>query len=195
MERIESIENKENNKKKENKELLEGFLNIVAGIVIAKLIIVFLFSFARVNGDSMTNNFYNNEIVGMERISIKMNNINRYDVVIVQSDALDELIIKRVYGLPGETVSVKDNGKIFIDGKEINDPYAKKEPYYGPAVTRVLGKSEYFVMGDNRNNSEDSRYDVVGAIDSSKIQGKVCIAFSVKKSYFGLINNKTNHNN
>ena len=195
MKNKESVVKTEDEKKKENKELLEGFLNIVAGIVIAKLIIVFLFAFARVNGESMTNNFYNNEIVGMEKVSIRTNNINRYDVVIVQSDALNEFIIKRVYGLPGETISVKDDGKIFVNSKEINDPYAKKEAYCGPSVTRVLGKSEYFVMGDNRNNSEDSRYDVVGAIDSSKIQGRVCIAFSMKKSYFGLINHTTNHNN
>ena len=60
MKNKESVVKTEDEKKKENKELLEGFLNIVAGIVIAKLIIVFLFAFARVNGESMTNNFYNN---------------------------------------------------------------------------------------------------------------------------------------
>jgi signal peptidase I len=82
--------------------------------------------------------------------------------------------IKRVIGLPGETVYIDENGYVYIDGKVLKEDYIKELANDAgiASVPVVLGEDEYFVMGDNRNNSSDSRDPSVGNIQRDQIIGK-----------------------
>ena len=102
-------------------------------------------------------------------------NPHRYDIISFK-DKNGNSTVKRVYGLPGERLEIKvfkEETKIFINGVAIDDKYAST-PLYGPytAATEIeLDKDEYFVLGDNRNYSLDSRYEQLGLIRHSDIIG------------------------
>ena len=104
------------------------------------------------------------EFMILNKISLKQG-INRFDIVVVQEN--NKYIIKRVIGLPGESVMYKDS-KLYINGKVIEDNYSKTTTNDFDNV--VLGENEYFVMGDNRTVSKDSR--IIGPVNIKNIKGK-----------------------
>ena len=137
-------------------------------VIVVALIREFLVTPALVVGDSMVNTLHNNDVLILDKIVYRFNEIKRFDIVVVRQKGKDA-IIKRVIGLPGETVEYKDN-KLYINGKEMEDPYndGKTEDYL---LDEVIGENEYFVVGDNRSNSADSR--MIGLIDKSDIKGRI----------------------
>lgn len=137
------------------------FLIILAAIIITR---IFFFSPIRVNGTSMYPTLQDKEFMILNKISLKQG-INRFDIVVVQEN--NKHIIKRVIGLPGESVMYKDN-KLYINGKVIEDNYSKTTTNDFDNV--VLGENEYFVMGDNRAVSKDSR--IIGPVNIKNIKGK-----------------------
>jgi signal peptidase I len=110
-------------------------------------------------------------------------NPKRYDIIAfkLKEDTDGYYNIKRIIGLPGETIQIK-NGKIFIDGDVLKDlPFEDLIMTEGLALDGItLGSGEYFVIGDNCNNSEDSRYVNVGNISEKEISGKVFFRISPK---------------
>ena len=137
------------------------FLIILTAIIITR---IFFFSPIRVNGTSMYPTLQDKEFMILNKISLKQG-INRFDIVVVQEN--NKYIIKRVIGLPGESVMYKDN-KLYINGKVIEDNYSKTTTNDFDNV--VLGENEYFVMGDNRAVSSDSR--IIGPVNIKNIKGK-----------------------
>ena len=128
-----------------------------------------------VQGCSMNPNLDNGEQL---LLNISAYNYDRFDIIVFQPECEDEgvLYIKRIIGLPGEHVQIKNN-KIFINGKEIKEDYGKGKisvTYHRlyNNIDVVLGKNEYYVMGDNRENSHDSRYSDIGAVKGYLIIGK-----------------------
>lgn len=142
------------------KELLPYIITIIVVLLFKQ----FLFAPIRVNGDSMYSTLKNNDIMILDKVHYRHNDIKRFDIVVVDADY--ELLIKRVIGLPGEKIEVKNN-KLYINGKYIkqNFKYKKTEDF-----SYKIPKGKYFVMGDNRTNSLDSRY--FGAFKRKQIIGK-----------------------
>lgn len=137
------------------------FLIILTAIIITR---IFFFSPIRVNGTSMHPTLQDKEFMILNKISLKQG-INRFDIVVVQEN--NKYIIKRVIGLPGESVMYNDS-KLYINGKVIEDNYSKTTTNDFDNV--VLGENEYFVMGDNRAVSSDSR--IIGPVNIENIKGK-----------------------
>ena len=100
---------------------------------------------------------------------------NRFDIIVI--DVADELIVKRVIGTPGDTVHIR-NGRVYINEEELEDVINEHIEFSGLATSRVrLGEGEYFVLGDNRSDSKDSRYLEIETIKEAQIIGQV--VFSV----------------
>ena len=144
---------------------IKEFLPYVLIILLVLLIKQFVFTNVMVHGDSMYPTLHNKDLMILDKVSIKIGKIKRFDIVVV--DAMNEKIIKRVVGLPGETVEYK-NGKLYINNKVIEDKYNDGTTFDFKKVT--LGKDEYFVLGDNRSVSIDSRR--LGPIPKKDILGK-----------------------
>lgn len=136
--------------------------------------IVFCFgSRVEMNGSSMEPVLESGDVVLMNRLSYDIGKPNRFDVVVFEREG-QQPGIKRIIGLPGETIQIKD-GQILIDGEtyQENGEFPGIENA-GVAETKVaLDSGEYFVLGDNRNNSEDSRYADMGNVKKRNIIGKV----------------------
>ncbi len=156
-------EKKETVKKNYIKEFLPYFMIILVVVLIK----TFVVSPIRVNGASMDPTLNDKDIMLLDEISYRFSDIERFDIVVVKEE--DEYLIKRVIGLPGETVEYK-NDKLYIDGKYVKEDFKHKETF---DFSTTLDKDEYFIMGDNRTNSTDSR--VFGPISRDKIMGKTSL--------------------
>lgn len=146
-------------------------------VVLFAFVLVYFFGQTRACiGQSMSTTIEGGDAVLLDGLSYKLGNPKRNDVIAFQLNGNREgaSSIKRILGLPGETIQIKD-GMIYIDG----EIYLEKKDY--PAMTDAglaeepitLGTNQYFVLGDNRNNSEDSRYADVGMIKKRYIAGKI----------------------
>ena len=131
-------------------------------IIVVILVRTFIATPVRVNGSSMYPTLKGNEIMLLN----KLGHINRFDIVVLKIDGREDNLIKRIIGLPGETVEIKDND-IYINDKKIEDKYGYGVTYNIDKVT--LKEDEYFILGDNRKISLDSR--VFGTIHKDEIKG------------------------
>ena len=142
------------------KEYLPYIITILLVLLFKKTVM----SPIKVNGDSMNKTLLDGDIMLLNIIEYHFSDIERFDIVVV--DKGKEYIIKRVIGLPGEEVEYKDN-QLYINGKKVKDSY-------GNGTTKdfsvTVPEGSYFVLGDNRNNSLDSRY--FGAFSKKQILGK-----------------------
>lgn len=143
---------------------VKGLMPYVIIVVVVVLIRTFLVTPGIVNGDSMKDTLFDNDLVLINKIGLK-SGIDRFDIVVI--DFEDGAIIKRVIGLPGEKVEYIDN-KLYINDEEISTPIE-----FETTNDFVLeaGKNEYIVLGDNRNISKDSR--IIGPVNIENIKGKV----------------------
>lgn len=147
--------------------LKEWILPMAVAIGLAVILRVFVFNVNVVQGTSMCTTLYNGDVLVAQKLAL--NSIHRGDIVTAYSDSKNEFIVKRVIGLPGESIHIDENGYIYADGVLIDEQY--QSPTVGMSFTYSdidLGENEYFLVGDNRYNSYDSRY--FGAIDKSNIR-------------------------
>lgn len=146
-------------------KLVKEWMPYILILLIVVLIRSFLFTPIKVQGSSMQDTLEGDEIM----ILWKIGDIQRYDIVVadyMENGKKVDTLIKRVYGLPGETIKC-EQGMIYVNDHKIDDEYATNITLDFDTVT--LGENEYFLMGDNRRVSKDSR--VIGPIHRSEIQG------------------------
>ena len=146
--------------KKIGKELLPYIIIII----IVLLVKTYIFTPVIVNGPSMMDTLHNQDVMILDKIGMRFNGINRFDIVVIQTG--NTKIIKRVIGLPGETIEYKDN-QLYINGKEMEDLYGSDVTYDFELVE--IPDNMYYVLGDNRTDSVDSR--ILGTIDEDNILG------------------------
>lgn len=116
------------------------------------------------------------DMLMVDLLSYRLSSPKRFDIVVFPSPfEKNANIVKRVIGLPNETVCIDDEGNISVNGRAINDRYATEviaDPGLAGGKGITLGSDEYFVLGDNRNDSLDSRSSEIGNIKKKKIKGK-----------------------
>ena len=161
------------------KELLSLIIYIGVVIILCYCIITFVGQRTTVNGRSMENTLHDGDNLWIDKLSYHFRNPNRFDIIVFPYED-DVYYIKRVIGLPGETVQILPDGTIIIDGKKLVESYGKEiiTETGTAAEPRTLGEDEFFVLGDNRNDSRDSRFSDVGNINKEDIIGRAVFRLS-----------------
>lgn len=159
------------------RELLNTAIYLLCVLGAVWLVITFVGQRTEVEGASMENTLHNGDNLIVDKLSYRFHDPERFDIIVFPFQFQDNTYyIKRIIGLPGETVQIMDDGSIYINGEKLEENYGmeviKPETIGRAAEPIELGDDEYFVMGDNRNNSSDSRTDMVGNIKREKIIGK-----------------------
>lgn len=156
-------------------------VDILMVIMTAYVLVSFMCTRTTIIGGSMEDTIKNEDTVLVNRFAYAVTSPKRFDCIAFEPDAIgsSKLYVKRVIGLPGETVQIKE-GHIYINGnileEDVNDTYIVTA---GMAVNEIkLNEDEYFCLGDNRNNSEDSRFSSIGMVKKKHIIGKVWMVLS-----------------
>lgn len=185
MSELQETEQKKEKKKRTTLSyIIEGVIYLVLIFVCVYVVPNYVIQRTVVKGESMENTLHDKESLLVDKISYRFHDPERYDIIVFypRGKDVEEYYVKRIYGLPGETIQIKEND-IYINGKKIDDPYAKdamlsaglaEEPY-------TLAEDEYFVLGDHRSVSLDSRTtpemqpDGPGPVKFENIAGKVVL--------------------
>ena len=157
------------------KEMISALVYLLGVLCLTWLVITFVGQRTEVDGSSMEPMLSNGDNLIVDKITYRFREPERFDIIVFPFEYEDNTFyIKRIIGLPGETVQIDRDGNIFINGEILEEGYGKEviqEP--GRAYEPItLGEDEYFVLGDNRNNSSDSRDMSVGNVRRDKIIGR-----------------------
>ena len=171
-------ETEENTEKKTSikREIMEWIIVIEIAVILAVVLNMFLIVNAVIPSASMETTIMTGDRIFGNRLAYVKNDPKRGDIVIFKfPDDEKQLFIKRLIGMPGDTLEMKD-GVIYINGEALEEPYLAAITYgdYGPVT---VPEGAYFVMGDNRNNSADSRYLKQPFVYRDKILGKAVFCY------------------
>ncbi len=169
--------------KKAVKEIGSTLLYFLGVLLLTWFVIAFIGQRTVVSGASMEPTLYHNDNLIVDKISYRFSEPKRFDVIVFPFQYGEEVYyIKRIIGMPGETVRIDTEGHIYITKPGETEETLLEENYGKEPISPlhiglaeegvVLGEDEYFCMGDNRNNSTDSRKDIVGNIKREDIIGK-----------------------
>ncbi|MBR3469013.1 MAG: signal peptidase I [Lachnospiraceae bacterium] len=189
-------EKKEVTKQDIIKEVISTVLYFLGVLVVALLIVKFVVQRTQVEGESMEPTLYNGENLMVDKLSYRFGEPKRFDVIVLKPYEYDSktFYIKRIIALPGETIKIDKDGTIYVNGEKLYEGYGKeviRPENRGRAANEVtLGENEYFVMGDNRNNSGDSRSEAVGNVSKDDIIGKAWIRIWPLNK-IGIVNKKS----
>lgn len=156
------------------RELLGWVFYIILIIGLTYLIITYVGQRTRVSGNSMLTTLHDKDNLIVDKISYRVRDPKRFEIIVFPYQyGENTYYIKRIIGMPGETVQVLD-GYVYIDGEKLEESYGM-EVMDDPGIAEdpiELGEDEYFVLGDNRNNSSDSRSADVGVINREDMVGR-----------------------
>ena len=168
------------------KELFSLIIYIGIVILISYLLITYVGQRTTVNGSSMETTLYDGDNLWVDKFTYHFNDPERFDIVVFPYPQNEEIFyVKRIIGLPGETIQITPDGNIYINGELLTESYGKEIIMDGGVASDpiTIGPDEYFVMGDNRNDSRDSRWQDVGLIPRDKFVGKVAFRLSPMDSF------------
>jgi signal peptidase I len=160
------------------RNLVEWVVIIAAALLVALVVKTFLFQAFYIPSESMEPTLSPGDRVLVNKLSYHFHPIHRGDIVVFKappgeaSDPTIKDLIKRVIGLPGDTIEERD-GKVWINDKPLNEPYLAADTPTTSLTKHVVAPGQYFVLGDNRTNSKDSRF--IGAIPESLIVGRAFV--------------------
>lgn len=165
--------------KKNMREILGWVAYILVVIIAVNFITTFVGQRTKVTGDSMMNTLHSGDNLIIDKLSYRFKDPERFDIIVFPYHyAEDTYYIKRIIGLPGETVQIKD-GYVYINDEKLEESYGleviEKTKYGLAEEPVVLGEDEYFVLGDNRNDSADSRDSSVGVLTREEIIGRAWV--------------------
>lgn len=153
--------------------LRETFQVIAPALILALVVHLFLAQATIVFGQSMEPNLSQNQRLIVDKISYRLRPPLRDDIIVLDLPEMDEMLVKRIVGLPGEVVEVRE-GAVYVDGEALPESYPHDlTPFDMEAI--LLGPLNYFVLGDNRGNSNDSR--VFGPVHREHILGRVWLRY------------------
>ena len=158
-------------------EILSFLVYVAVVVGVTFLIIHFVGQRTYVSGSSMENTLSDGDNLIVDKITYRFSDPQRYDIIVFPFHYADHVYyIKRIIGLPGETVQIVD-GDIYIDGEILRESYGREVIKDSGLATEPieLGEDEYFVLGDNRNDSTDSRDPSVGKIHRDEIIGRAWV--------------------
>jgi signal peptidase I len=154
------------------REVLE---TVLPALLIALLINIFVGQATRVEGQSMEPNLHSDQRLVVEKVSYRFHGPQRFDVVVLRLPSQgEELLIKRVIGLPGETVEFK-NGRVYINGEQLDEPFTVDETRPGRNGTVTVPPLHVYVLGDNRDRSNDSRS--FGPVPIDNVVGRAWLSY------------------
>lgn len=172
------------------KDILEVFVGGVVAVFLAFVIIFSVGMRTSVIGDSMEPVLYNGQEILMNRIIYRLSTPKRGDVIVFlpNGNQNSHFYVKRVVGLPGETIQIRE-GRVYIDGLLLYEDDSFDE-MIDPGIARnelLLAQDEFFVLGDNRNSSEDSRSGNIGGVNKNNIIGKAWFHMPSGEEGMGLV--------
>lgn len=159
------------------KELIEWAKALIGALILTAFIIFFIRPTV-VYGPSMEPSFYDREYLLISKALIYVQDVQNHDVIVFKTHLTTESgseknLIKRVVGVPGDKVRIEE-GHVYINDELITENYTDgSETMTFGTSEWIVGDDQYFVMGDNRDNSKDSRFEDVGLIKKSAVMGKV----------------------
>ena len=159
------------------REIISTAAYLLIVVALTFLFVQFVGQRTHVNGDSMNVTLEDGDNLIVDKLSYRFSDPERYDIIVFPYQYQEKTYyIKRIIGMPGETVQIID-GMVYIDGEMLDESYGKEVMQYAGVASDpvTLGEDEYFVLGDNRNNSSDSRDPSVGNVQEDQIIGKAFI--------------------
>jgi len=158
------------------KEPLSFLKDIIIAIVIGFFIVIFIGQLTYIRGHSMEPSLQHHDVLIIDKVSYRFTEPSRFDIIAFPYDAQDHHI-KRIIGLPGEKVQIID-GFIYINGVLLEENFGYDELINNPGIASeriLLGEDEYFLLGDNRNRSRDSRDPTVGVRHRDEFAGRAWV--------------------
>ena len=162
--------------KKALKEIFSTLLYILVVLLGTWLIITFVGQRTSVSGSSMEPTLHDGDQLIMDKLTYHFSEPERFDIIVFPFRYEENTYyVKRIIGLPGETVQIDLQGNIYINGEILEEDYGRETILFSCTAAEpiTLGEDEYFLLGDNRESSEDSRFESIGNVSRSQMAGKV----------------------
>lgn len=189
--------------KRKTNFIVDMLQSIVVALFICIILYLFILTPNQVDGYSMCPNFEDGQLLLTNKLSVWLGSTpfgqsmgleyQRGDVVVFQKPGREKALIKRVIGLPGDKVSLRD-GRVYVNNERVEENYLPAErrsgggSYLGEGEEITIEEGNYFLMGDNRNNSLDSRFNDIGQVKREWLQGKVILTYWPLNT-FGIVGN------
>ena len=160
------------------REIVSILIYLAIVFVLTYLVVEYVGQRTVVSGSSMENTLSDGDNLIVDKLSYRFKKPERFDIVVFKFQHEENTYyIKRIIGLPGETVQIDEDGNIFIDGSLLEEDYGNEVILHSGLAQEpfTLSEDEYFVLGDNRNGSTDSRDPIVGAVSEDWILGRAWV--------------------